>query len=104
MPPFVFNINEKTIVKLSSDVFKRYEHNVDSGKLFLYNVITDKAWVGNNSSNILLKNLDGKKSLNEIYSEILPLFEGYEYDDLKNSFDSLIYNLIEDNFLKVVNE
>lgn len=95
-------INENAILKLSKDVFKRYENNIDDGKLFLYNFVDDKSWVGNNSSNDLLIRIDGKTSLKEVYSSLLPLFDGHEFDDVISAFNSVVNNLIENGFLEVL--
>lgn len=95
-------INENTILKLSKDVFKRYENNIDDGKLFLYNFVNDKSWVGNNSSNDLLIRIDGKTSLKEVYSSLIPLFDGHEFDDVISAFNSVVNNLIENDFLEVL--
>lgn len=95
-------INENTILTLSKNVFKRYEHNIDNGKLFLYNFVKDKSWIGNSSSNDLLVRIDGKTSLKDVYSSLLPLFDGHEFDDVISAFNSVVNNLIENNFLEVL--
>ncbi len=99
-----YRLSEQSIIKLSSNVFKRFEHNIGSGKLFLYDFVDDKAWVGNSSANDLLNKIDGKKSLKNVYEELFRDFEDYDYLKLKESFDAIILNLLENRFLVIVNE
>lgn len=94
-------LNDMTIIKLNQDVLKRYEHNLEDGVLFLYNVSSHDVWIGNRSANNLIGLLDGKRSLKEIYSVLFPLFKGYEYSIFKENNDKLIYKLINKNFLKI---
>lgn len=96
-------LNENTIVKLNKNVLKRFEHNLRGGTLFLFDVNTNAVWMGNESSNALIKLIDGKKNLKEVYTELMPLFEGYQYSELKESLDSLINGLIDRNFLEYIN-
>lgn len=98
------NLSEQIVVKMSANVFKRFEHNIDSGKLFLYDFVDDKAWVGNASTNDLLLKIDGKKSLKKIYNELFSEFEDYDYFKLKDSFDAVVLNLLKNRFLVIVNE
>lgn len=93
-------LEENIVVKLNKDILKRFEHNLNDGVLFLSNVQTDDLWIGNESSNELLKLIDGKKFLKEIYTELTPLFEGYDYDKLRNSFDAIVSELLEKGFLE----
>ncbi len=93
-------LHEDLILKLEKNILKRYEHNLKDGVLFLYNVETDDIWLGNESSNDLIKLINGKRTLKEIYLDLMPLFEGYEYEELKVSFDSIVNELIEKNFLE----
>lgn len=95
-------LKESTIVKLSQNTLKRYEHNLENGVLFLYNLETEEVWTGNSSSNNLIKFMDGRRTLKEIYLILQPLFEDYEYNVLKKSFDSLISSLLEKNFLEII--
>jgi hypothetical protein len=87
------------IVKLNENVLKRYEHNLNNGVLFLYNIESEIFWLGNESSYFLVRLLNGHKKLEEIYSELLPLFEGYNPNDIIQSFDNLIDELLEKKFV-----
>lgn len=95
-------MDENLILKLSPFTLKRFEQNLgEDGVMFLYNVNTNEPWTGNYSSYCLIKLINGQRSLNEIYRELFPLFDGYEYEDLKQSFDFLLDNLIERKFLEI---
>lgn len=94
-------LNESIIVKLANNILKRFEHNIDNGVLFLYNVETEEIWIGNESSNDIIKLIDGKKSLKEIYSSLMSIFKEYEYLEVKESFDAIVNDLINKNFLEV---
>jgi len=95
-------MDENLILKLSPYILKRFEENLgEGGVMFLYNINNNEPWTGNYSSYCLIKLINGQRTLNEIYNELLPLFEGYEYEDLKQSFDSLLSNLIDRSFLEV---
>lgn len=95
-------LQESSVLSLTKYILKRYEHNIEDGKLFLHDVKTRETWVGNASSNDLIRLVDGKRTLKEIYKTLWPMFQDYEYELFKNSFDSLIEDLIAKKFLKVV--
>lgn len=90
------------ILKLSPYVLKRFEENLDGGKLFLYNVNSNDYWIGNASSFYLIRLIDGIKSLEDIYNELLPLFNDYKLEEIKQSFDNLLDGLVNRKFLEVV--
>lgn len=95
-------MDENLILKLSPYTLKRFEQNLgEDGIMFLYNINTNEPWTGNYSSYCLIKLINGQKTLSEIYKGLLPLFEGYEYDEIKQSFDSLLEDLIDRKFLEI---
>ena len=94
-------LDENNILKLSANILKRYEHNIENGVLFLYNVETEALWTGNSSSNDFIKFIDGKRNLKNIYLDVHSIFEEYEYEEIKNSLDSMINDLIKKDFLEV---
>lgn len=98
-------MDESIILKLAPHTLKRFEQNLDEGGLlFLFNVNTKENWTGNVSAFYLIKLIDGEKTLSDIYKELIPLFEGYEHEDIKQSFNSLLSNLISKKFLEVVSD
>lgn len=97
-------LDESFVVKLTKNILKRFEQEIDEGVLFLYNVETDELWTGNESSNDLIRLVNGERTLKDIYLLLMPLFEGYEYSVLKKSFDSIISDLINKDFLEILSE
>lgn len=93
---------DDAIIKLHKDVLKRYEHNLNDGVLFLYHIETHDVWVGNSSSNDLIKCLDGKRSLKEVYSALYSLYGDYNYSVFKNTIMKLLQTLLNKNFLEIV--
>lgn len=95
-------LNENFVVKLTENILKRYEPSIEDGITLLFDVKTEKLWVGNSSSNDLIKLIDGKRNIKEIYMSLQPMFNGYSYDELKHSFDDIILDLINKKFLEFV--
>lgn len=95
-------LDEYLIIKLTKNILKRYEHNMDNGVMFLFDVETEELWTGNSSSYDLIKLINGQRTLKEIYSTLVPIFEGYDYSELRESFDSLILDLTNKKFLEFV--
>jgi hypothetical protein len=93
-------LNETSIIKLNKNILKRYEHNIKDGVLFLFDVETEEIWTGNSSSNDVIALIDGKKNLKNIYAELQKIFIGYAYEELRESFDSLLQELIDKKFLE----
>lgn len=96
-------LEETLVIKLSKNILKRYEYSTEGSVMFLFNVQTDDLWTGNESSYDLIKLIDGKNTLKEIYSNLQLIFTDYEYEVLRESFDSLITELIDKNFMEIVN-
>lgn len=95
-------LEDSLIVKLNKNILRRFEHNINDGVLFLFDVETEKLWIGNSSTNDLVKLIDGEKTLKEIYSKLQSVFEDFSYNELKESFDEIIDELIDKEFLKCV--
>ena len=95
-------LKDNTRLKLNKNLLKRFEENLDNGVLFLFNVETNDLWTGNESAFDIIKLIDGKKTLKKIYSELLPLFEGHSYEELKQSCDTVISDLRNDGFVEYV--
>lgn len=91
-----------SILKLSPYVLKRFEENLDGGKLFLYNVNDNDYWMGNASSFYVIRLINGVRSLEDIYNELLPLFKDYKLEEIEQSFDNLLEGLVNRKFLEVV--
>jgi hypothetical protein len=92
-------IDEKTVLKFNKNILKRYEHNLNGGTMILYDVETEALWFGNSASKELVEGIDGGKNIKEIYKELLPLYEGKDMRDIIESFNLIIEDLFNKNFL-----
>ena len=88
------------ILKFNKNVLKRYEHNLNNGTVFLFNVETEEIWTGNGAADCLLRLIDGKQTLEEIYAYLFPLFDGFDKNELKESFDNIVKSLLSKGFLE----
>lgn len=87
------------ILNLHKDILKRYEHHLYGGVLILYQVKTGQYWFGNESANEIIRLVDGCRDSEDIYAQILPSFEGYAPDEVRQSMETLIKELIDKQFL-----
>lgn len=94
---------DKLILKLNKNVLKRYEHNLNEGTVFLFDIVREEVWMGNAAADCLLRLIDGKTPLKDIYDYLFPLFEGFSQKELRESFDGIVQNLISKGFLMVEN-
>lgn len=91
------------VLKLNNNVLKRYEHNLNDGTVFLFDIAREEVWMGNAAADCLLRLIDGETPLKDIYDYLFPLFEGFSVEELKESFDGIVKNLVEKGFLMVEN-
>lgn len=92
----------QTIYKLSKYVLKRFEEsaNDEGGLEILYNTKTNKYWFGNASSRYLINLINGENSLDDIYEELSKtVFADFEKKDIKDSFSSIINELLDLGFI-----
>lgn len=92
----------QTIYKLSKYVLKRFEEsaNDEGGLEILYNTKTNKYWLGNASSRYLINLINGENSLDDIYEELSKtVFADFEKKDIKDSFSSIINELLDLGFI-----
>lgn len=92
----------QTIYKLSKYVLKRFEEsaNDEGGLEILYNTKTNKYWLGNASSRYLINMINGENSLDDIYEELSKtVFADFEKKDIKDSFSSIIKELLDLGFI-----
>lgn len=94
---------DNRILKINKNVLKRYEHNLNDGTVFLFDIEREDVWMGNSAADCLLRLVDGETSLGEIYAYLFPLFEGFSSEELKKSFDDIVKNLVNRGFLMVIN-
>ena len=94
-------INNDTILKLGKYVLTRFEHNLNQGTLILFDTNSFDIWFGNAPTNDILKLINGKNTLANIYDTLLPLYEEYSENEVIESFNSVIEELLEKNFLEI---
>lgn len=92
-------IDGTTILKLNMNILKRYEHNLKDGTMILYDLNRDEIWFGNASSIDLINLIDGKTSINNIYTDLLPLYADFDISDVMESFNSTIMDLYNKKFI-----
>ncbi|MDD5456208.1 MAG: radical SAM protein [Candidatus Margulisbacteria bacterium] len=94
--------NENFILKLNKNTIKRFEYNSDGGLLFLFNAITRRNWTGNDSSYEILKLIDGKRTLAEIYTELGKIFNNLSSGEVIESTNSILTKWIHEKFINVI--
>lgn len=93
-------LNKKSILKFNKYILKRYEANLKDGVLYLYNVDNEDIWIGNSSSKDLIDEIDGIKTLDEIYQKMYLIFEGYDKSEVENSINAILEELIKRGILE----
>ena len=96
-------LNKNTILELNRSVLKRFEPNLGDGTVFLFNVENETFWSGNVAVDCFLRFIDGKLTLGEIYSSLLEIFEDYSEEEVIQSYNEIINELIKKEFLVVIN-
>ena len=94
-------IDNNTVLKLGKYVLKRMEHNLNQGTIILFDTNSFDIWFGNASVNDLLKLIDGNTPLTKIYETIFPIYEDYAKEEVVESFNLIIEELLEKNFLEI---
>ena len=92
-------LNNQSVLKFNPNILKRFELNVNSGTLFLFDSETNNLWTGNSAANEILKLVDGINCVAQIYVQAEKLYAYTDVDDLKNSINILFAELLNKNFL-----
>ena len=95
-------LSKNCILKLNKYILKRFEHNLNCGTIILFDTNSFDVWFGNEAANDLIKNIDGKTSLNEIYTKIMPLYKEFSELEVIESFNSITEELLNKKFLEIV--
>lgn len=95
-------LSDSSVLKMADRVLIRFEENFKDGTLFLYNLNTQQVWSGNRSVYDFVLLIDSKRNLEEIYTEIMPLFQGYSEEEVRNCFDSVAKELVTKGFLETI--
>lgn len=95
-------MDTSVIIKISKNILKRYEPSAHDGIMFLYNVVTREIWMGNSSTRDLIKQIDGIKTLEQIYNNLYAKYENVEYSIIQQSYESIISDLLQKNFIEII--
>lgn len=93
--------NKNSILKLNKNTIKRYEHNLNNGVLFLFNAVTKKHWAGNSASYEILKLVNGKRTLSEIYEDAKKIFDNLSNEEIEESINSILTEWIYEKFINI---
>lgn len=96
-------LDDNTVVKLSEDVLVRIEYDDDNVLLFLHNSAFETFWIGDFSSALFIKQIDGKKNIGSIANILKKHFVNYTTAEIKKDLYSLILELLDNKYLKIVN-
>ena len=97
-------LNKNTILEINKNVLKRFEPNLNDGTVFLFDMKNEKIWSGNYAVDCFLRLVNGENTLNDIYNQLLQLFEDYTVEEVISSYELVITGLIEKGFLVIKNE
>lgn len=96
-------ITNSTILKINDKILIRFEHNLKNGTMILFNVETEDIWLGNQSSKDLIEFINGKNSIQEIYTQILSKYSEEDFDLVLNALNKIIEDLYNRNFIEIIN-
>jgi len=97
------DITNNTILKLNSNVVKRFEYNLKDGTMILCNMKNFDFWFGNYASKELISLINGENTINDIYSELLSNYKQEDYETVMEALNNIIEDLYEKHFIEVVN-
>lgn len=97
-------LNKNTILEINRNVLKRFEPNLNDGTVFLFDMKNEKFWTGNSAVDCFLRFVNGENTLDDIYNQLLQLFEDYTAEEVISSYELVITGLIEKGFLVIKNE
>lgn len=95
-------IIDDKILRLQKDILKRYEDNLQDGLMVLYNTKSEEMWLGNASSRDLIKIINSKRTIKEIFDILLHEYSDYESTEVINSFNIIIQELLAKNFIETI--
>ena len=93
-------MDKASIYKLAPKVLKRMEYSID--KFYLLNFKNDEIWIGNYASFLIVSQIDGSKSIEQVVNDVQEYFEGFTYKQIYESTLAIIKELVEKKFLVFV--
>lgn len=94
-------IDNNTIIVFNKNILKRYEHNLNDGIIILFNVESEEIWLGNSGSKEIINLIDGKKTIQEIYSKILSNYAQEALEKVVESLNLIVEDLYNKNFIEI---
>ena len=95
-------IDNNTVLNLNKNILKRYEHNLKDGTMILFDVLTEEIWLGNSSTKEIIDLIDGKNSIQDIYSQILFNYDEKDFENVIEALNLLIEDLFSKNFIEII--
>jgi len=95
-------IDNNTVLNLNKNILKRYEHNLKDGTMILFDVLTEEIWLGNSSTKEIIDLIDGKNSIQDIYSQILFNYGEKDFENVIEALNLLIEDLFSKNFIEII--
>ena len=93
-------MDKTSICKLVPKVLKRMEYGID--RFYLLNFNNNEIWIGNYASYLIIKQIDGTRTLEQIIGNVQEEFDGYTTEQIYESSLVIIKELVEKKFLEIV--
>lgn len=93
-------MDKTTVLKLAPHVLKRMEYNIE--RFYLLNFNSNEIWVGNYSSYLILKALDGIKPLGQIIEEVHNTLTDFTEEAVYNAAVVILQELLDKEFIVIV--
>lgn len=92
-------MNTNIKIKLSKNVLKRYEPNIDNGLFLLYNAKNKEFYESNPSFGMIINAIDGTFCIEEIINIVSKNNPQFSKQDIKTSLIELFNDLYEKGFI-----
>ena len=93
-------MDKNTVLKLAPKVLKRMEYGIDV--FYLFNLETDEIWTGNESVELFISHIDGKKTVQDLIITLNDNFKDYSNEEIYESIKTVFEELIQMKFLEIV--
>lgn len=95
-------ISNNTVLKLNKNILKRFEHNLKGGTMILFDIKTEKFWLGNVASKSIIDLIDGKNDIETVYSKIFSSYDEADFSQVIEALNSIIEDLYTKGFVEIV--
>lgn len=93
-------MDKNTVLKLAPKVLKRMEYGIDV--FYLFNLETDEIWTGNESVELFISHINGKKTVQDLIITLNDNFKDYSNEEIYESIKTVFEELIQMKFLEIV--